>query len=287
MKTTSWLVILAVAAGGLMATEAGAQEDRWPLGIAAYMFRGGTLFEAIEKTAELGLEYIEAYPGQLLSEDNPVPLSHEMNEEDRMALKAKLGEEGVRLIAYFWSNGLLEPDVELDWSDEETVRPVFEFAKDMGVEVLTAYPDPDGFDLLEELCEEFGIDIAIHNSGPGSRYDTVGDTLEAVEGRHPRIGACVDLGLVLQSGEIPHEVIEVLGERVKWLHLNDAHISGSETVVGEGDLDLEKTVAALEEAGFDGLVMLEAHFYDEAHLLEDPMPHAKAGLARWRAVLAP
>ncbi len=276
MKTTHWLVMVAVAAGGLMMPEAGAQEDRWPLGVQAYTFRDGTLFEAIEKTAELGLKYIEAYPSQPLSEDNPVPFSHEISEEDRMALKAKLYDEGVRLIAY-GVVGLGEHAIELG-SDEETVRPVFEFAQDMGVDVITAYPEPGSFELLGELCEEYGIDIAIHNSGPGSRYETVSDLVEAVEGRHPRIGACVDLGLVLQVGEIPHEAIEILGERVKSLHLKDAELDGEETVVGEGDMDLQRTIAALEAAGFDGPVTLEY----EPHP-EDPMPHAAAGIANWRA----
>ncbi len=276
MKTAGALAIVALAAGAFMTPEAGAQEDRWPLGIQAYTFREGTLFEAIEKTAELGLEYIEAYPSQPLSQDNPIPFSHEISEQDRMALKAKLYDEGVRLIAY-GVVGLGEHAIELG-SDEETVRPVFEFAQEMGVDVITAYPEPGSFELLGELCDEFGIDIAIHNSGAGSRYETVSDILEAVEGHHPRIGACVDLGLVLQAGEIPHEAIDALGERVKALHLKDAELNGSETVVGEGDMDLEAVVTALEAVGFDGPVMLEY----EPHP-EDNMPHVATGIANWRA----
>ena len=34
-------------------------------------------------------------------------------------------------------------------------------------------------------------------------------TLNAVRGRHPLIGACLDTGHALRSGEMPHEVIEL------------------------------------------------------------------------------
>src|SRR5207248_3176603 len=36
----------------------------WRLGCQAYTFRSGSFFEAIDKTAQLGLHWIEAYPGQ-------------------------------------------------------------------------------------------------------------------------------------------------------------------------------------------------------------------------------
>ena len=42
--------------------------DGWRLGTQAYSFNRYTFFEAIEKTASLGLDWIEAYPGQTLSD---------------------------------------------------------------------------------------------------------------------------------------------------------------------------------------------------------------------------
>ena len=48
-----------------------AQNDDWRLGIQAWSFRKFTFFEAVDKTASLGLKYIEAYPGQKFSADRP------------------------------------------------------------------------------------------------------------------------------------------------------------------------------------------------------------------------
>ena len=43
----------------------------WRLGAQAYTFRKFTFFEAVDKTASLGLNWIEAYPGQSLSKEKP------------------------------------------------------------------------------------------------------------------------------------------------------------------------------------------------------------------------
>ena len=44
-----------------------AEKLGWRLGCQAWTFNDTTFFDAISKTASLGLHYIEAYPGQKLS----------------------------------------------------------------------------------------------------------------------------------------------------------------------------------------------------------------------------
>ena len=48
-----------------------AEKLGWHLGCQAYTFHKSTLFEAIDKTASLGLHYIEVFPGQKLSPEQP------------------------------------------------------------------------------------------------------------------------------------------------------------------------------------------------------------------------
>ena len=48
-----------------------AEKLGWRLGCQAYSFNQFTFYEAIDKTASLGLHYIEAYPGQKLSQEKP------------------------------------------------------------------------------------------------------------------------------------------------------------------------------------------------------------------------
>ncbi|HDP33553.1 MAG TPA: sugar phosphate isomerase/epimerase [Candidatus Hydrogenedentes bacterium] len=155
-------------------------------------------------------------------------------------------------------------------------RRKFEFASKLGAQYLSADPEPSSFAGLEELVDEFGIKIAIHNHGPGARYDKATDTLNAVKNLHPFIGACVDTGHIIRSGEAPHEVIERLGARVHCLHLKDWKNGGEETVIGEGDLDLLRTVASLRAINFDGFICMEFELDPE-----DPTPGMMRGMKNW------
>ena len=43
-------------------------QDQWRLGMQAYSFNRFTFYEAVEKNKTLGMDVIEAYPGQKLSD---------------------------------------------------------------------------------------------------------------------------------------------------------------------------------------------------------------------------
>ncbi len=271
--------VLVAAMGAPWTARAGEHADPWPMAMQAYTFRNSTLFEAIDMTAEMGLKYIEAYPGQQLRPDSDTPFDHHIGPEDRQALKARLYDAGVRLVSYGVVG--LGPGQVPFTEDEDYARTVFDFAADMGVDMMSAYPEPESLDLLEALVEEYGIPVAIHNSGPVSHYSHTEDTLAFLDGRHPGVGACVDTGIRIQVDEAPHESIRALGDRVLSVHLKDWEFGGDETVVGEGDMDLAETALALRDVGFDGPIMVELELDPE-----DPMPGAAQGLANWRAAVA-
>ena len=165
-------------------------------------------------------------------------------------------------------------------ADRAANRRKFELGRALGVEFLTADPEPGAFDNLEELVDEFGIGIAIHNHGPGARYDKAEDTLHAVAGRHPLIGACVDTGHCLRSGERPADVIGALGARVLSVHLKDWKVGGEEAILGEGDADLPRVAAALRAVEFSGPVIME---YENSP--EGPVPDMRKGLELWNRLI--
>ena len=98
-------------------------------------------------------------------------------------IKNKLAKAGVVVPAY----GVVNFN-----GNAESNRKIFEFAKTVGITSLSANPTRDSFESLDKLVAEFGIAIAIHNHGPGSRYSTLKHILRAVDGRHQLIGACID-----------------------------------------------------------------------------------------------
>lgn len=233
--------------------------DLTQLGAQSYSFRKFDFEGTIGCMKELGLPLIE-YCGVHFPPDAAA--------QGFLNIKRRLGESGLR-VSCFGVEGFV--------ADAAVNRRRFEFARALGVGIFTADPAPDSFESLDALCEEFGVKIAIHNHGPGARYDKALDTINAVKGRHPLIGACVDTGHCIRSGEAPHEVIEALGDRVHSLHLKDWKAGGEEQIVGEGDLDLPKLVRALKAIGFNGPIIMEYELSPE-----NPAPDMRKGIENWR-----
>ncbi len=236
--------------------------ERFAAGAQSYSFRKFDTAGAVACLKQLGADTMEFCA---------VHFPPDAGDAGFAGIKRLLEEQQVQVPCY---------GVEEFTADAAANRKKFEFARALGAQVLTADPAPDAFDSLDALVEEFQIRIAIHNHGPGARYDKVEDTLKAVRGRHPFIGACVDTGHHLRSNEPPHEVITRLGDRLLSLHLKDWIIGGEEQILGEGDLDLTAVARALLEIGFTGPVVME---YEESP--DNPVPDMKKGLANWRAAV--
>src|SRR5690242_14367229 len=78
-----------------------AEKLGWKLGCQAWTFNDVSFFEAVEKTAGLGLKYIEAFPGQKLSPQKPkVKFDVSLSDADRKEVKAFLAEKGVKLAGF-------------------------------------------------------------------------------------------------------------------------------------------------------------------------------------------
>jgi len=190
----------------------------WRLGMQAYSFNRYTLFEAIEKTASLGLRYIEAYPGQKLSAEKPNVVSdHNMSPEIRQEVKRKLEASGIRMVCY----GVVGLG-----KDEAGARKVFDFAKDMGIETIVSEPPKDALPSLDKLCGEYGIRIAIHNHPKPSPYWDPQIVLDACQGLSPRIGSCADTGHWMRSDVNPVEALRKLQGRIISLHFKDLNVLG-------------------------------------------------------------
>jgi inosose dehydratase len=232
------------------------------MGAQSYSFRNFPFEQAMQELKKIGLTNVE-----LFSAHFPMDPAHADLEKN----KKILADNGITPVAY---------GVEAFTADDAANRKKFEFAKALGIEIITADPKPDSFDSLDKLTQEFGIAIAIHNHGPGASYDKAAETLKAVEGRNPLIGACVDTGHTIRSGEKPHEAIALLGSRVLSLHLKDWVHGGEEKILGEGDMDLTAVAKALLALNFKGPVMLE---YENTP--DNPGPDMQKGLANWASAI--
>lgn len=214
------------------------------LGIQMYSLRKFGVDAALQHAADAGFTQVEFYRGML-----PVDASLEQIAE----IQRQVAGHDLTISAH---------GVNRFGRDAQANKAVFQFAKALGIKNITADPDPESLDQLDELVQEFDIRIAIHNHGPRHRYNKVVDVLRAIEKHDQRIGACADLGHYIRSGETPTEVIRLLKGRLYGIHLKDFAEKKDKTrgvILGKGHLDVEGVVDALIAVKFphDGALSLE------------------------------
>jgi sugar phosphate isomerase/epimerase len=236
-----------------------AEKIGWRLACQAYSFNRYTFYEAVDKTASLGLKYIEAYPGQRISKDQPAVINENISPKDRKTVLQKLTDSGVKLVNF----GVCDLS-----KNEGANRKVFEFAKAMGVETLTSEPPEDAMEIVDKLCGEFGINVAIHNHPKPSHYWNPDTVLKAVEGRSKRIGSCSDTGHWPRSGLNPIECLKKLEGRIISFHFKDLNQMGPEAhdvPWGTGVCDVKGMLAEIHRQGLKAVFSIEyEHNWDNS-----------------------
>ncbi len=247
---------------------------KWRLGCQAYTFRHFTFVEASAMNAALGLEWIEAYPGQMLQPEYPgMKLNHWLPEEQCDALKAKLAAAGVTLVTY----GVVA------MPDEKERRQVFEFVKRMGIETIVAEPPLDSLGLLDDMCQEYAVRIAIHNHPDPSLYWNPQTVLDACAGRSHRIGACADTGHWVRSGVDPLEALKRLEGRIVSLHIKDVDrraASAADVPWGAGVGEVRALLEELYRQRVEAVFSIEY----EGETSDDPSPDLKKCVAFFNEV---
>jgi len=168
-----------------------------------------------------------------------------LSASDRAAVKRILADAGVRLVNF----GVTDLK-----NDEAECRRLFDFAKDMGIETIVAEPPPDAIALVDRLCGEYGINVAIHNHPKPSPYWNPDKVLEVTRGRSSRIGACADIGHWLRSGINPMEAVKKLKGRIITFHFKDLNVAGDpeahDVVWGTGVANVRELLRELDRQKF-------------------------------------
>ncbi len=201
-------------------------KGEFTIALQSSSMRPFTADEVLAAIHELGLPAVEFIDDHF---------SVRSSDADIEAMKSKTRSLGIRMLGH---------GVDRFTADHEANRRWFVFAQKAGIKNISADPSEDAFDSLDKLCEEFQIRIAIHNHGPGAHYDKIADVLNAIEGHHPLIGACADLGHYIRSGEDPVRAINLFAGRLYGIHLKDYDRRSADAkgvVIGQGHLDLVET----------------------------------------------
>jgi sugar phosphate isomerase/epimerase len=225
------------------------------LSLQCWTFNKLSFFETVDKAKELGVKYLEIYPGQKLKPDSKETMSRNMSEETIAAVKKKLEEAGgLKLVAY---------GVDGIPTDEKGARKTFEWARTMGIEVLVTETTPN--EIHDKLSEEFKIKVALHNHPKTWHPDEV---LKACKERGKLIGSCSDTGHWMRRDLTPVEQFKKLEGRVLHSHFKDLDEfgKGHDVPWGTGRGDAKGMLAELKRQGFKGYVSIEYEFGDLKHL---------------------
>lgn len=191
----------------------------WRLCCGVYTFRDRSFYEALTVIAGLGIRLVEPAFFLPLSKERPdLKTSESLTPDQRREMKKRMEDMGIRMAQYY-------APIE---GDKSAYRKIFDFAKEMGVETLVAEPPEETFEALDALCEEYQINLAIHNhpEGSGSHYWNPDSFVKACAGRGARLGGCPDTGHWVRTGLDTLESLKKYQKRLLTIHLKDAAESG-------------------------------------------------------------
>jgi sugar phosphate isomerase/epimerase len=231
----------------------------WQLAIHSYTFQKFSIFDAIDKTAALGIRYM-SISGSVSLDGTTKITTPALSEKDQHAILDKLKASGIT--PKFVNMGVVQLP-----PDEAKSRQVFEFAKNFGLDTLVAEPPTASLDLVEKLCEEYQIRVAIHDHPKGhSIYWNPDSVVAAVKGRTPLMGACADVGHWKRSYLDPVECLKKLEGRVICLHFKDLNQSGPDAhdlPWGTGTSNVPAMMAEMKRQQFKGAFCVEYEYHWE------------------------
>jgi sugar phosphate isomerase/epimerase len=268
MKTKMMLMLaaglLTLAGTGWTAEQTPAEKLGWTMAIHSYTFKNFSIFDAIDKTAAVGLQDMSISGSVNLLQNGKIKTikTPTITTKDFAAIQEYMKAKGLH--TKFVNMGVVKPT-----ANEEESRKLFEAARRLGIDILVAEPETHGkleelplvMDVVEKLAKEFNIKVAIHNHpGPKNFYWDPKVVLAAVQGRSPLLGACCDVGHYVRSGLEPVACLKLLEGRIIALHfkdLNEKSPKATDVPWGTGISNVRGMMEELKRQGYKGAFCVE------------------------------
>jgi sugar phosphate isomerase/epimerase len=297
------LGMLGLGAALLPAAQAAAQSATGPLtdqvgnvriGCNTYTFDGLTLDGAIEgmkltgfTTAELHAWHVEPSFTSIRLPRRP-PLSNDqirLTGYARQALRDwrlnvpletfseianKFQAAGIKIVAFNYLFGSLD-DAEID--------RVFQMAKALRVDLITAVADPATLRRLDAFAQHYKVRVGIHN-------ETAIPTIEAFEaarsGLSDYTGYTLDIGHFIANGGDPIAMLKKNHDRILSMHFKDRRKNGGPTVpFGEGDTPIREVLRWMRDNRFNPPTNIEqeAPGFDRLAIARQALSYCTTALA--------
>ncbi len=234
-----------------------AEKAGWKLAIQSYTFHKFTLIEAMDKTAELGVKYMEVYPGHKLGGKwGDKVFGYDLDAQTQKEIKQLAADRGIQIVAM----GVFVPNESSEW------EKAFSFAKSMGMEMITSEPPLKDWDLVEKLADKYNIIISVHNHPSPSTYSTPTALLDAIAKRSHRLGSCADVGHWNRDNLDHLDCLRQLNGRITSFHFKDIEAKRADggerhdVIWGTGVLDVKQILQIMKEQKFKGYLSIEYEY---------------------------
>lgn len=243
----------AVLAGNAFKGAARPQGDiPFQLGIASYTLREFSLEESIKMTSQLGIS-------KLCLKSMHLPLDLSSREIKTEANKVR--GAGIDL----YGGGVIY------MKNKEELENAFNYAQNAGMKIIVGVPEHNLLELCNTKVKETGINLAIHNHGPGDeKYPSPESAYVLIKDMDPGMGLCIDIGHTARIGEDPVKDTARFMDRVHDIHIKDvtkAEASGGTCEIGRGVIDITGFLKMLLKKKYNKVVSFE---YEKDG--KDPMP---------------
>lgn len=225
-------------------------------GMQAWSLRTLTFFDMVDTVKSLRLHYIEANTGQKIGGGLEGTIDPAMDSNLKQKVLDYLRSRRVKL----FSIGVNVPKTTVEWEQ------FFAFAQSLGIRQIVSDPDPKFLPLISRLCNQYDINVCIHNNPLSWRRSRSPDTVLAdiKKANNPHIGACADIGNWVRAGFDPVESLKKLQGHIMELHMKDllgTAVDAEDAVWGSGNCNIAGVLKELRRQRFKGFIFVE----DESH----------------------
>lgn len=220
------------------------------IGVALYSFKPFPFFETLDKAKMAGATTVEGFFFHKLGPDFDDKTMLELDGQSLGNLKSAIDEKGLNM-----------PSIYAGGKSEAEWRQFFDIGDKLDLAFLTCEPEPEYWDLLQELGAEKQIKIAIHEHARGkSRFWHPDSVLVVLEGRS-QFGVCADLGHWVRSGLDPVECLKKLEGHIIAVHAKDldkfGDLEAQDVKISDGVIDYAAVMSELKRQNFTGPIYIE------------------------------
>ncbi len=255
--------------------------------------------EAIRHASVAGYDGVDIWGGR------PHVYRRDFSPRQLKALRALLDGEGLSVPSFMpaffrYPHSLTNPNPVVRQDTLDYMRACADNAAALGASLLLivpgrslhGQPKDDAWQRLADgvntICEEAAshpLRLAVEpvNGWVSDLVNTAADALRIVEQVGcERLGVALDTGHIHLSDEPPQVAVELAGDRLFQVHVNDNDGQHQQNLVpGDGSFDFAGFVEALRGAGYAGFITAELGW----HYTLDPDPAVRLAAERMRAML--